>query len=55
MKNLWRLWSKSLGEKIGENDREADGVAIIRTFWWVVHIMTCFMIIIHNGNKMGWW
>ncbi len=51
----WRIWAKSLGEKVGETDKQADAVAVIRTFWWVIHIITCFMIIIHNGFKMGWW
>lgn len=55
MKKLWRLWAKSLGEKVGETDNQADVVAIIRTFWWVIHIVTCFMIIIHNGSNLGWW
>jgi hypothetical protein len=28
--NLWRLIAKSLGEKSGKNDKEADQVALIR-------------------------
>jgi len=55
IKKWWRIWAKSLGEKVGETDKQADAVAIIRTFWWVIHIITCFMIIIHNGAKLGWW
>jgi len=55
VKKWWRIWAKSLGEKVGETDRQANAVAAVRTFWWVVHIITCFMIIIHNGYKMGWW
>lgn len=39
MKSLWRLWAKSLGEKVGENDRQADAIAVIRTFWWLAHIV----------------
>lgn len=53
-KKLWRVWAKSLGEKVGETDAQADTVALIRTFWWIVHIVTCFMIIIHNATKLGW-
>ena len=41
----WRIWAQSLGEKVGESDRQADFVAMIRTFWWTVHIVTCFFII----------
>ena len=55
MKSFWRLWARHLGEKVCENDKEADIVAIIRTFWWILHVTACFMIIIHNGSKMGWW
>jgi hypothetical protein len=51
----WRIWAKSLGEKVGETDSQANAVAAIRTFWWVVHILTCFAIIIHNTVKLGWW
>tara|TARA_B100002019_G_C21136750_1_gene531079 strand:- start:404 stop:583 length:180 start_codon:yes stop_codon:yes gene_type:complete len=50
----WRIWAKSLGEKVGETDRQADAVALIRTFWWVVHIVTCFMIILGNATNLGW-
>ena len=53
-KKIWIIWAKHLGQKVGD-DKEADIVAIIRTFWWIVHIITCFMIIIHNGWRMGWW
>jgi hypothetical protein len=55
VKKFWRIWAKSLGEKVGETDTQANAVAAIRTFWWLTHIITCFMIIIHNGNKLGWW
>jgi|TARA_R110002153_G_scaffold50234_2_gene141285 hypothetical protein len=50
----WRIWAKSLGEKVGETDRQANAVAGIRTFWWVVHIFTCFMIITGNAKNLGW-
>ena len=51
----WRIWAKSLGEKVGETNSQADTVAFIRTFWWVVHIVTCFMIILNNSKNLGWW
>ena len=55
MKGWWRIWAKSLGEKVGETDTQADMVAAIRSFWWIVHIVTCFFIITHNGMNMGLW
>jgi|TARA_R110000803_G_scaffold19597_2_gene51178 hypothetical protein len=48
--NLWRLWAKSLGEKIG-NGREADAVAIMRSCIVLFNVVTCCFIIagvIHN-------
>jgi len=41
----WRLWAKSLGEKIGDNDREADQIAMIRSIVVLVNFVTCFFII----------
>lgn len=31
LKSSWRLWAKSLGEKSGSTDVEADKIALIRT------------------------
>lgn len=53
MHKWWRIWAKSLGEKVGETDRQANAVAAIRTFWWIVHIVTCFFIIAGNINSLG--
>ena len=44
-KNLWRLWAKSLGEKAGKNDREADNIAYIRTFLFLSYLITNLFII----------
>ncbi len=44
-KTLWRLWAKSLGEKSGKNDREADNVACVRTFIFVTYLITNLFII----------
>ena len=43
--SLWRLWSKALGEKASECDREADKVALIRTIVVGVNFITCLFII----------
>jgi hypothetical protein len=55
LKRAWRIWAKSLGEKVGETNRQADIVAAIRTFWWLIHITTCIFIIMHNGHNLGFW
>ena len=41
----WRLWAKSLGEKVGATDKEADVVALIRSVIVLVNFVTCFFII----------
>ena len=45
MKNLWRLWSKALGEKLGITDCEADKVALIRTIIVLSYVVTNLFII----------
>ena len=54
IKKWWRIWAKSLGEKVGETDAQANAVAAIRTFWWIVHIITCFAIITNAIANHGW-
>ena len=42
---MWRLWAKSLGEKQGNDNDEADKIACIRTIIIVSYIITnCFII-----------
>ena len=45
IKRAWRVWAKSLGEKTGKDDAEADRVAIIRTAVVVFYIITNAFII----------
>tara|TARA_A200000159_G_scaffold8512_1_gene7332 strand:- start:19233 stop:19391 length:159 start_codon:yes stop_codon:yes gene_type:complete len=45
MRKYWRLWAKSLGEKEGTTDQEADLVAFIRSVIVLVNFITCFFII----------
>ena len=42
--SIWRLWAKSLGEKVGY-DREADIVAIFRSFIVLCNLITCCFIV----------
>ena len=44
-KQLWRLWAKALGEKLGATDQEADLVAFVRTFIVLTYIITNLFII----------
>jgi|TARA_B110000908_G_C10263413_1_gene461188 hypothetical protein len=43
--NLWRLWAKSIGEKEGKTNKEADTIAAMRTVIVLVNFVTCFVII----------
>jgi len=38
------LWAKSLGEKASKDDREADNIAIIRTFIFITYLVTNLFI-----------
>ena len=52
MRKIWRIWAKALGDKSGKNDKEADFVAIIRTFIFLQLIITnCFIV---GGNIRHW-
>lgn len=42
---MWRLWAKALGEKQGNNNREADKIAIIRTAIVACYIITNIFIV----------
>jgi hypothetical protein len=52
MKRIWELWCKTMGEKISAEKNESDFAAIIRTFWWLLHITTCGFII---ANTIRHW
>ena len=54
MRKWWRLWAKSLGEKVGA-DYDADKIAVIRTFWWLLHVATCIFIILNAIANHGWY
>ena len=51
---LWKVWAKSLGEKVGDTDTQADAVAAIRTLWWLTHMITCVMICLNAVANHGW-
>ena len=45
IKRLWRLWAKSIGEKAGDTDKEADKIACVRTLIVLSYIITnCFIV-----------
>ena len=48
MKNkpsLWRIIAKSLGEKAGKNNKEADQIALVRLLMFLSILITnCFIV-----------
>jgi hypothetical protein len=42
---MWKLWCKALGEKATSNDKEADKIALIRSFLIIQSIITNIVII----------
>ena len=61
-----KWWARTVGMPIGitDNDKpeflpipQRDVVRALwfRTFWIVLHVLTCFMIITGNGRTLGFW
>lgn len=51
---MWEYWCKAIGTKAYDDNRKADRVAVIRTVWISLHIITCLMIIAGNSRTLGW-
>jgi hypothetical protein len=54
-KNIWRWWAKSLGEKASKSNKEADTIAMIRTFIFTTYLITnCFIVagVIRHWNDV---
>lgn len=52
VKQIWRIWAKALGAKEGNNDREADIIAGIRTFILFAYMVTNVAIV---ANAVRHW
>ena len=52
---MWETWCQALGRKAYENDSgKSDRVALIRTAWIIMHIITCGAIILNAIASHGW-
>jgi len=49
---MWRLWCKALGEKATKCDKDADRIAVIRTFVFVTYLITNIAIV---ANAVRHW
>ena len=61
-----KTWARTVGMPIGINDEDKPEFLPIpqedvrkalffRTFWIVLHVLTCFAIIAGNGRVLGFW
>ena len=41
----WRLWAKAIGEKAGKDNKEANKIALIRTFIFITYLLTNAVIV----------
>ena len=45
MKKFWKLWANALGKKASREKREADRIAVLRTFIVLQAIITNIFIV----------
>ena len=51
---MWEYWCKAIGQKAYDEKQKADTVAILRSLWVVLHIVTCLAIITNAIANHGW-
>ncbi len=44
LKKFWSIWRKAMGDDLMCDDIECHIGAIIRTFFWIINIITCGFI-----------
>ena len=45
---LWDIWCKAIGSKAYRDNKKSDKVAIIRTIWVILHVVTCIAIMLNT-------
>ena len=61
-----KFWARTVGMPVGLNDEDKPEflpitqsdvrkALLFRTFWIVLHIVTCGCIIVGNGRTLGFW
>ena len=45
---MWEYWCKAIVSKAFDDNIKADKVAVIRTLWILLHIVTCIAIIMNT-------
>ena len=61
-----KVWARTVGMPVGITDEykpeflpitqtDVKKALVFRTFWIILHVLTCVMIIAGNGRSLGWW
>ena len=61
-----KVWARTVGMPVGIDDKDKPEFLPItqsdvrkalafRSFWIILHVLTCCMIITGNGRTLGWW
>jgi len=56
MMKYWKIWARATGHLMGQDDKDRPDVPILtlkeahvalalKTFWVIIHVITCFFII----------
>ena len=61
-----KVWARTVGMPVGITDEDkpkflpitqtdVKKALVFRTFWIILHVLTCVMIIAGNGRSLAWW
>jgi len=61
-----KVWARIVGMPVGITDEDkpeflpiaqtdVKKTLVFRSFWIILHVLTCVMIIAGNGKSLGWW
>ena len=61
-----KVWARTVGMPAGITDKDkpeflpitqtdVKKALVFRTFWIILHVLTCVMIIAGNGRSLAWW
>ena len=61
-----KVWARTVGMPVGNSDEDkpeflpitqtdVKKALVFRTFWIILHVLTCVMIIVGNGRSLAWW
>jgi len=51
---VWEFGCNAIGQKAYDENKKADKVAVLRSMWVILHIITCLAIITNAIANHGW-